>query len=128
MSDNNDIVGHKTKWDAERQEFYHEPLSRAEADVLIESIRNADAKREALMPDEDAAIQMLFDAVIRLKDFGWKNAMYCRKDGTEFLALEAGSTGKHRCIYKGEWPTGSYWIIGGGDMRPSRPVLIKETP
>jgi hypothetical protein len=51
--------------------------------------------------------------------------MYCPKDGSEFEVLEAGSTGIHRCVYQGEWPTGRYWILADGDMSPSEPVLYR---
>lgn len=117
------IVGHKTLRDGDG--FRHEPLYESEARVLMAQVEAADAKRKELMPDEDAAIRMLFDAYIRLKDFGWRDAIYCPKDGTEFKVIEPGSTGKHDCIYQGTWPDGSWWIVGDGDMSPSRPVLFK---
>lgn len=130
MKSNNpdDIVGHKTKWDADKREFHHEPLTRAEADAVMESVIKAEVRRAELMPDEHSAIQMMFDTVLRLKEFGWRDAAYCPKDGREFIVLEAGSTGQHRCRYEGKWPDGTYWILEDGDMCPSRPVLFKELP
>lgn len=122
-----DIVGHKTFHSVERG-FYHEPLTRGEADELIAQIEKREQQRNELMPDEQSAINMLFDAYRRLHDFGWKNAVYCPKDGSEFLVIEPGSTGKHRCIYEGDWPDGTWWIVGDGDMCPSRPVLFKANP
>jgi hypothetical protein len=119
-----DIVGHKTFFTRERG-FYHEPLTRQEADALIEQADRAEQKRNELMPDERTAILMLFDAYQRLRDFGWRNAENCPKDGTMFKVIEAGSTGQHDCIYMGEWPSGTWWIVEDGDMCPSRPVLFK---
>jgi hypothetical protein len=60
-----------------------------------------------------------------LKEYGWNDAVYCPKDSTIFLAIEAGSTGIHECLYEGEWPKGCWWILASGDMWPSRPILWK---
>lgn len=104
------------------------PMPITEADELWRQIEAADAKRKELMPDEDAAVKMFFDAWLRLKDFGWREAMYCPKDGRLFEVIEAGSTGIFKCEYNGEWPTGSYWIHADNDLIPSRPTLYRELP
>lgn len=118
------VVGHKT-FRNDDGTFRHEPLFESEAKDLMDRIEAAKARRNELMPDEDAAIRMMVDAHTRLKDFGWRDAAYCPKDGTVFKVLEPGSTGKHDCIYQGDWPDGSWWIVEDGDMCPSRPVLFK---
>ena len=123
MSDPNEVVGHKTMRD-EHGRLYHEPLTRAEADELWAEVERETARREALIPDQDAALTLLLDAYTRLKDFGWNDAIYCPKDGSIFEAIEAGSTGVHRCHYMGEWPKGSWWI----DDCPSRPILYRPLP
>jgi len=74
------------------------------------------------MPDERSAIRQLNEAVTRLKELGWNNAIYCPKDGSMFSVIEAESTSIHECNYQGEWPKGSWWIYDG-DMWPSRPIL-----
>jgi hypothetical protein len=79
------------------------------------------------MPDERAALRHMFDGWYRLKELGWREAIYCPKDGTHFQAIEAGSTGIHDCNYLGEWPKGAWWIYDG-DMSPSHPVLFKLYP
>lgn len=76
------------------------------------------------MPDEQAALNVLFGAWLRLKELGWQEAEYCPKDGSEFKVIEAGSTGFHDCVYLGEWPTGGWWVHDG-DTYPSRPILWK---
>lgn len=126
MADPNEIVGHKTlRGDDGR--FYHEPLTRAEADALWQRVKEDKARRDALMPDEEAARKLFFEAWLRLKDFGWREACYCPKDGSTFHVIEPGSTGVFSCHYEGEWPKGSWWIhCGDGDIAPSRPVLFKE--
>ena len=124
MSDPNEIVGHKTFCEA--GVFRHEPLTRAEADALWAGVEREDARRKALIPDEVAAIRLFFDAWLRLKELGWKEAYYCPKDGRSFEAIEAGSTGIHPCYYDGEWPTGYYMLGEGMDVGPSHPVLFRE--
>jgi hypothetical protein len=127
MSAADEIVGHKTFSDGNGG-FRHEPLRRSEADDLMRRAEAEDARRKELMPDEDAARKMFFDAWLRLKDFGWREAMYCPKDGRMFEVIEAGSTGVFRCEYTGEWPTGSYWIHSENDLWPSRPTMYRELP
>ena len=117
------VVGHKSFRDG--LGFRHEPIYEAEAAALWAQCEEADARRKERLPDEASAIKALFDAYTRLKDFGWNDAVYCPKDGTVFKVIEAGSTGKHDCIYEGKWPTGSWWILSDGDMSPSRPALFK---
>jgi len=114
-----DIVGHKTLKDGT-----HEPLRRAEAEALLAACDQARRDRAALMPDERAAIDMLQHAFERLRELGWREAMYCPKDGRVFNAIEAGSSGIHRCHYQGEWPSGHY-LISDGDLWPSHPILFK---
>jgi hypothetical protein len=92
-----EIVGHKTFHSPERG-YWHEPLMRAEADEVMRQCDEAEAKRRELMPDEQTAVRMLFEAFQRLKELGWKEACYCPKDGSEFQAIEAGSTGFHRSL------------------------------
>lgn len=73
--------------------------------------------------EEDALLQM-FHGWDRLRRLGWKEIMYCPKDGTHFQAIEAGSTGIHDANYEGTWPDGHWWVFDG-DMWPSRPILFK---
>ena len=119
-----EVVGHKTLSDGHGG-FRHEPLTRAEADALIAHCESEDERRKALMPDERSAIRMMMDAHTRLTDMGWKDAIYCPKDGTVFEVIEPGSTGIFKCLYEGQWPKGSWWILEDSDMSPSRPVLFR---
>ena len=86
------------------------------------------AERAVKLPDEQSALNAMFEAYDRLREFGWREACYCPKDGTPFQAIEAGSTGIFDCTYQGEWPTGSYWIADGGDLWPSTPILFRPYP
>lgn len=115
------IVGHKTFSDG-----HHEPLHQSEAAALIAASDAAKARRAEQMPDERTAIDAMFQAWLRLKELGWREAQYCPKDGGAFDAIEPGSTGIHRCRYEGEWPKGSWWIEDDGDLWPSRPVLFRK--
>ncbi len=119
-----DVVGHKTFFSPERG-YWHEPLARAEADELWEAEDASDKRRKEEMPDEKAAVHRMQDAWTRLKDLGWNDACYCPKDGSSFQVIEPGSTGFHRCHYRGEWPNGKWWIEEDHDLFPSRPILWK---
>lgn len=124
----NDIVGHKTFSDGEGG-YRHEPLTRAEADAILEACDAAKAQRANDMPDVATALKAFNAAHTRLKELGWQEAIYCPKDGSAFEVIEAGSSGIHIAHYEGEWPTGSWWVRDGGDLWPSRPVLWrKERP
>lgn len=100
-------------------------LSDDEFDKLVESGRQRKADRAAKMPDEKAAISQMFEAYQRLQELGWREAIYCPKDGSMFSAITAGSTGVHLCNYEGEWPKGAWWIYDG-DVWPARPILFRE--
>lgn len=125
-----DVVGHKTFATGETcpetgfPAVRHEPLTRGEADAILDACEKAKADREQRMPDEQAAIRAMFDAWQRLKELGWREAIYCPKDGTHFQSIEPGSTGIHDCSYEGEWPKGSWWVYDG-DIWPSHPCLFK---
>lgn len=124
MTDDTEIVGHKTFSDGQGG-FRHEPLTRTEADALWEAAKAAEQKRAEDMPAEQDALRVMCDAYRRLEQLGWRNAVYCPKDGSIFDAIEAGSTGIHDCFYMGEWPSGSWKIVDEGDVWPSRPILFK---
>lgn len=114
------VVGHKTHADGS-----HSPLREVEAKALIAASDSAKARRAEQMPDERSALHAMFNAWLRLRELGWNDAIYCPKDGTRFDAIEAGSTGIHRCYYEGQWPSGRWWIVGDDDLYPSRPILFR---
>lgn len=126
-----DVVGHKTFATGQLNELgfpelKHEPLTRAEAEEMFKAADAAKAKRAADMPTEQDAIMAMWSAYQRLKELGWRNAVYCPKDGSVFNVIEAGSTGIHKCSYDGDWPNGVYWIHADGDLCPSNPILFKK--
>lgn len=127
MSDDNPIVGHTTFANPDGS-YRHEPLRKAEGDAILAAIEAADADRAKRMPDEQSALRTIFDGWRRLKELGWREAIYCPKDGTAFEAIEAGSTGIFRCQYSGKWPTGGWWIEDGGDLWPASPILFRLYP
>lgn len=99
-----------------------------QAEALWKASEAAQAKAEADFPDVATALREMSRAFHRLKDFGWREAIYCPKDGSEFEVIEAGSTGIHRCHSDGKWPTGHWWILADGDLWPSRPILFRLLP
>lgn len=125
---NNDpIVGHKTFANPDGS-HRHEPLLQSEADAMLVKIEASDTRRKSLMPDERAAICMLMDAYLRLKELGWNDAQYCPKDGTRFDSIEIGSTGIRRCFYSGVWPNGVWYTESHDDLWPARPILYRGQP
>ena len=88
--------------------------------------READKKRKEYRSiGEVELLNQMFDRYNGLRELGWRSIDYCPKDGTRFLAIEAGSTGVFPCYYQGEWPKGTWWTEAHGDLWPSRPILFK---
>jgi len=115
------FTGHMTLADGS-----HVPLSAEGAKALWDECDRLKKKREADMPTERDALQVMGQAYQRLKELGWSEAMYCPKDGSLFEVIEAGSTGIHKCHYEGEWPKGSWWVHADGDLWPSDPILYRK--
>lgn len=103
-------------------------ITRAEALEIHADLEKRLAERAERLPDERSAICAMFDAYDRLRELGWREAIYCPKDGSSFEVIEAGSTGIFRAHYEGEWPKGSWWLEDGGDVWPSRPILHRLYP
>ncbi|QUT04036.1 hypothetical protein KFK14_12855 [Sphingobium phenoxybenzoativorans] len=102
-------------------------VTAEEWDASTDVFAARDAARAALMPTEQDAINLMHEAYTRLKDLGWREAIYCPKDGSTFDAVEPGSTGIHETHYSGTWPDGHWYCFDGGDVWPSRPVLYCPT-
>jgi hypothetical protein len=113
------------EWRQENPDADRRSATQIDAEAILAAADKAKAERAEKMPNEEVALRVLHDAYQRLEELGWRNAIYCPKDGGTFKAIEAGSTGIHDCIYQGEWPKGSWWCVWEGDMAPSRPILFK---
>lgn len=107
-----------TATEAEVQEEIRRCMNEAAAEKIA---------RLREMPTEADALRVMFAAYTRLKELGWREAIYCPKDGSSFDVIEAGSTGVHRCHYQGKWPDGSWWIEEAHDLWPSRPILYRPS-
>lgn len=94
-------------------------------DKLLSEIKEKEDKRAEDMPTDQDALSRMLECFQRLKELGWKDAIYCPKDGTVFNVIEAGSECIHKAHYSGKWPDGTWWIHDKGDLWPSRPVLFK---
>jgi hypothetical protein len=128
-----DVVGHKTIYTGEQDDHgfpkhRHEPLTRSEANAMWKQAEQAKAKRALDMPDVQSAINAMWSAHQRLQELGWREAIYCPKDGSEFEVIEPGSTGIHKAYYQGEWPNGSWNVLADGDVWPSHPILFRLYP
>lgn len=102
-----------------------EVITKELADALWAAAEKAKAARAEAMPTEQDAINVMWSAYHRLQELGWRDAIYCPKDGTTFRAIEPGSTGIHESAYQGEWPNGSWVIYEAGDAWPSYPCLFR---
>lgn len=101
MTDKSQVEGWATGHDGKRH--------RLSEDECRDIIARADAQkiaRESSMPDFDAAISTLHSAQVRLGELGWKEGIYCPKDGEQFALIEFGSTGVFSGRYVGKWPDG----------------------
>jgi len=58
---------------------------------ILDEMDQSRARRAALMPNQQTAIRALFEAFDRLRELGWREGIYCPKDGSEFEVIEAGS-------------------------------------
>lgn len=87
-------------------------------------------KKELPQRESWAAPQMAEIAKLtcELRNSGWRDACYCPKDGSEFLAWEPSMSTPYVCRYDGEWPAGRWWAMMDGDMWPARPVLFNDFP
>lgn len=98
-------------------------LTADEWDAMIAAIEAKKLERATAMPSDEDALRVMFSAWERLKELGWREAMYAPRDGRVLELIEAGSTGIHRG-HKDEKFT---WIHDAGDLWPSHPILFRET-
>lgn len=103
-------------------------LTGAQVQQIFDEFEASKKRRAEAMPSDQDALMVLQDAYQRLKELGWREAIYCPKDGNIFDAIEAGSTGIHDCHYMGKWPDGGWWVLSDGDAWPSRPILFRLKP
>lgn len=92
-----------------------------------DALNKARERRADLMPDEQAALRVMFMVWERLKDFGWNDPVYCPKDGTEFDVIELGSTGVFSGRYVGTWPDGHWELMDDRDVYPTsrQPAMFR---
>lgn len=98
------------------------------AELKLHWERSAKLDKDYRTQDEKRILGEMFSRYQELVKLGWQDIVYCPKNGTTFLCIDAGSTGVHKCQYLGEWPKGAWWILEAGDMWPSRPILWKPLP
>jgi len=106
------------------------PITTTGAESLWQQAQEAAAQRAAEMPDEATALTTLNRAYQRLKELGWREAIYSPKanDAAPFLVIEPGCSTPQECTCLGDWPTGSWFVSDGDDLWPSHPILFKLRP
>lgn len=100
-------------------------LTEEQKQALWDSAMKAKAERAVRLPDEAACLRALMDGFSRLKELGWRDAVYAPTDGTPLVLIEAGSTGIHQGYRDDER---RFWIEGDSDIWPSRPILFRVPP
>ncbi len=98
------------------------PITRKTAEALWAAAKEAEAKRDAEMPDEITAVRKMTDAFHRLQSLGWRESQYAPK-GKDLHLIEAGSSG----IHEGYRDEHGLWIVDG-DCWPSRAILFRLAP
>jgi hypothetical protein len=95
------------------------------ADQLLAEIEREKEARARELPTIEDCLRMNVKLHQRMRELGWRDAIYCPKDGTEFDAIEFGCGAAGTCHYDGEWPKGSWWMHSEGDLWSSLPVMFK---
>lgn len=103
-------------------------MTEIDVHALLRNAEEQKAARAAQMPTDADCFRVMVQAVQRLKELGWAEAIYCPKDGSAFEAIEAGCSLPGTCIYMGDWPDGGWWMQDAGDLWPSRPILWRPLP
>lgn len=128
-----EIVGHKTFSTGDPlHPFRHEPLTKKEADELLERVSETKRRRAATYPTTEHCIRAIFDACQRLEELGWKRAEYAFPDRKEKFTISLGSTGIHKAyceartsppISNGNW----WWHRSEGDLWPHDPIYYRDS-
>lgn len=103
----------------------HVALTTEQAEALWDAAMAEKARREKQYPTERECLTELCRIRSRLTDLGWRDAIYCPKDGSIFEAIEFGCTTIFDCWYVGQWPTGSWEMCDGEDLWSARPIAFR---
>ena len=102
-------------------------MTEDEVKDLFEQHERLKALRAALLPDEQACLSLINEAVRRLDDLGWKWGAACPKqDGAHFQAISISNFGAvltRDVVNLGDRMPFTY---EAGDAWPVTPVLWKE--
>jgi len=100
-------------------------VSTEQWDEMMAAFNRADKWRADQMPDQEAALRVMFEAHRRLIELGWREVIYCPRDGSSWEFCGPGSTGVHPG-YRDE--QGRFWVEDGGDIWPADPSLFRAVP
>ncbi len=95
--------------------------SRALVEALWDAAKASRAKRAEDMPDEETCLRRLFDAVERMKELGWRDAVYAPKSAP-LLLIEPGCT----AVLRGYRDSVGFWVTTDDDTYPSHPILFMD--
>lgn len=107
----NEYCGHKTMMDGS-----HVPLTKDEANLLMDQIAAAQSRREADMPMARDALSAIISAEERLRELGWWRGGGLRvRRGDDCAVIQHGSTGMWRGRYQAD---GQYVLFGDSVCGP----------
>ena len=94
-------------------------------DILREVEAGKEARAKMLPTDKDC-IDMMVQCRLRLLELGWRSGEYAPKDGTTFLAVNAGFSGP----VVAAWMLSSFFLQDAIDLWPMpQPLVFKaEVP
>jgi hypothetical protein len=90
---------------------------------LWESVERKQKQRAEMMPDEEAAIRLMFEAYIRLKELGWNDICYANKSQGSVNVITPGCTGTGPARFMEP----CWWAEEAGDLWPCHPILFKKS-
>jgi hypothetical protein len=97
-----------------------------QAAALLRAFDERDELDRERMPDTMDALAVICRAKERLRKLGWREGIYCPKDGRAFDVVQFGSSGIFEGFYSGEWPSG-HIIAADCAMRPEGVMWREQT-
>jgi hypothetical protein len=101
----------------------HVTRTRSEVAAMLAELDAEKQARAERMPTEQDAIDAMWQAYQRLRELGWREAMYMPASNAWFSTVEPGSTGIHETRRD---DSRSYWTSDGGDLWPASPCLFRD--
>jgi hypothetical protein len=97
-------------------------LSADEAKALWDAAERAQKERAERLPDVQSCLSSFLSAKDRMRELGWRESVYCPRDGSTFAVCQIGSTGIWSAFF-----SDPYISYGDCVESPSRSMFFKPT-